>query len=104
MDKNRMQKLAGINWRTSFNDRFEIDRYDLPDDSIKGPYAMHRPNKPVRDGDWCKYEDVAELEEIARQMFDILDDIRGEAAFKGLPDYKQETIYALIGGIGKSRR
>ena len=72
MDKNRMQKLAGLNeGYTAFNDYFEIDRYNLPEDSIKRSYL----NTPIRDGNWCKYEDVAELESVAREMFGIINSI-----------------------------
>lgn len=69
MNSGRMKKLAGINEEyTAFNDYFEIDRYDLPEDSIKRSYL----NTPIRNGNWCKYEDVAELESVAREMLEIV--------------------------------
>lgn len=92
MEKNRMQKLAGIKEGTAFNNgKFKLDRFDVwqtLDDEI-----MKEVNP---DGDFCDSIQVSKLEAIANEMYDALDDIIGEAGFEGLPDSKQDAIYAIM--------
>ena len=56
-------------------------------------YDAYEPNK---DGDVCLTDDVTELEAIASEMYAVLDDIIGEAAFEGLPESKQDAIHAVM--------
>ena len=89
MEKKRMQKLAGINEGTLYkNGKFKLDRWEV------GQYNYHGAPDPY--GKWCEAKDVAELEAIANEMYDALDDIIGEAGFEGLPDSKQDAIYAIM--------
>jgi hypothetical protein len=110
MDKNRMQKLAGIKEGTSFKDgKFKLDRFDVwqsqsnnqdswtSSSMTKNPALDDEIMKEVDpDGDFCDSIQVSKLEELANEMYDALDDIIGEAGFEGLPDSKQDAIYAVI--------
>ena len=93
MEKNRMQKLAGIKEGTAFkNGKFKLDRFDVWD------YRRHADimKDVTPDGDFCDSIQVSKLEAIANEMYDALDDIIGEAGFEGLPDSKQDAIYAIM--------
>ena len=61
MDKTRMQKLADLNEGTVFkNGKFELQRYH---------------GSTVSSGNWCQSKEVAELEQLASEMYGILNDL-----------------------------
>ena len=61
MDKTRMQKLAGLNEGTVFkNGKFELDRWH---------------GSTVSSGNWCQSKEVAELEQLASEMYGIINSI-----------------------------
>lgn len=68
MEKNRMQKLAGISEGNNFkNGKFTLPRYDVWTTSFGDTSAEVSP-----DGEWYNYNDVKKLEELANQMYDML--------------------------------
>lgn len=67
MNNERMKKLAGLNEGTAFkNGKFKLDRYKVGEDVMFGGYEKN-PN-----GDWCDADDVAGLEDIAGEMYSII--------------------------------
>ena len=63
MNKNRMQKLAGINEATLFkNGKFKLDRYEVE----------YGGGEIDRLGNWCLDKDVKKLEQIASELYDAL--------------------------------
>ena len=71
MDKNRIQKLAGIREGTGFkNGKFTLERF-----SVYSDYGNPVDNYESDDGDWCNSDDVAKIEKIANEMYDILNEL-----------------------------
>ena len=72
MDKNRMQKLAGINEGTIFkNGEFKLNRhhrYQLRADREGDMYFDE-------EGEYCYADEVAKLEELANEMYGIINSI-----------------------------
>lgn len=73
----------------------KLKRYEY---TYRGYYEQHGFDayEPNKDGDVCLTEDVTELEAIASEMYAVLDDIIGEAAFEGLPESKQDAIHVVM--------
>ncbi len=79
MEKNRMQKLAGLNEGTGFkNGKFKLDRFNVFQNNI-GTQKSSVSNT----GDWCNSKDVAKLEAIANEMYDILNQLDQDLASGG---------------------
>lgn len=79
MEKNRMQKLAGIKEGTLFNNgKFKLDRFDIE----SGDYGRVQDDPS---GEWCKADDVAKLEELAAQLLYVVE-MAEENYYDGLGD------------------
>ena len=97
MEKNRMQKLAGINEGTIFkNGKFEIPRWDT--DYREGEPFYEMPKY----GEWCKYNDVEKLEEIAAQLLEVLE-MAEEDYYDGLGDEQSDFRRAARKVIEKAK-
>ena len=69
MDKNRMQKLAGIREGTLFkNGKFKLERFDVwqtSDDEIMKEVSP--------DGDFCDSNQVSKLEELVAELMEVVE-------------------------------
>jgi len=64
VEKNRIQKLAGINEETAFkNGKFKLDRFDI------GDYGRVQDDP---NGEWCDSIQVSKLEELAAEMLEVV--------------------------------
>lgn len=72
MEKNRIQKLAGIREANAFKGAlgFKLDRFIVYQNAIGT-----EKSKISNTGEWCQTDDVAKLEAIANKMYDILNQL-----------------------------
>lgn len=98
MNRGRMKKLAGINEGIlQSNEIWRINelRHGYAILNSKGEYVVEPQDEEGRYGA-IEDKEHAQLIAAAPEMYALLDDIIGEAAFEGLPDSKQDGIYAIL--------
>ena len=99
MNSGRMKKLAGIinEGILQSNEIWKIDelRHGYAILNSKGEYVVEPQDEAGRYGA-IEDKEHAQLIAAAPQMYALLDDITGEAAFSGLPEDTQDAIYAIM--------